>query len=130
MKIVKEVIVAPRLKLLPFGVVLDESADLHCNDRGSCNNKTNPELALAKKRNTTNYGVAREAIARKIIGLCKEDTATILADISTKLMTLARKDEPLKFLEENWTRDELPHSEMTVHGDHVNIAVTPLGALF
>ena len=104
MKIVKEAIVAPRLKSLPFGVVLDKSADLHCNNRGSCNNTTNSEPTQAKNRNTTNYGVMREAVARKIIGSYKEDTATNPADISTKLTTLARKDEPLKFLEKNWTR--------------------------
>ena len=72
MKIVKEVIVAPRLKFLPFGVVLDESADLHCNNRGSCSNTTNSEPMLTKKRNTTNYGVVRKAVARKISDRAKK----------------------------------------------------------
>ena len=115
MKIVKEAIVAPWLKSLPFGVVLDKSADLHYNNRGSYNNTTNSEPTPAKNRNTTNYGVMKEAVAKRIIGLCEEDTATNPADVSTRLMALTGRMNRLSSSRRTG-QDELPHSDDSSRG--------------
>ena len=95
MRVAKDLIVALRLKLMSFGVRLDGPADVHCDNLGVCKNTMYPESTLSKKHNAINYHAVREAVARKIIRVCKEDTKTNIADAFTKLMTYDKNFELL-----------------------------------
>ena len=101
MRIAKDLIVALRLKLMSFGVRLDGPSDGHCDNMGVCKNTMYPESTLSKKHNAVNYHAVREAVARGIMHVCKENTLTNIADAFTKLMSFARKNELLGFLEYN-----------------------------
>ena len=81
------------------GVRLEDPTDVHCDNLRLCNNVMYPESTLTKKHNALNYHVSREAVARGIMRVCKEDTDTNCADAYTKLMTYSKKDELLSFLE-------------------------------
>ena len=99
MRIQRDLTVALRLKLRSFGARLEGPTDVHCDNLGLCNNVMYPESTLTKKHNALNYHVSREAVARGIMRVCKEDTDTNCADAYTKLMTYSKKDELLSFLE-------------------------------
>ena len=49
-------------------------------------NTTRPESPIKKKHNSVAYHKARESIAAGIIRVAKEDGATNIADILTKLL--------------------------------------------
>ena len=95
MRIARDLIMGLRLKLMSFGVKLDGPADVHCDNLGVCKNTMTPESTLSKKHNAINYHAVREAVARGLMRVCKEDTKTNIADALTKLMSYAQKDQLL-----------------------------------
>ncbi len=69
-------LVALQYKLQMFGVPIDGSANVFCDNNRVVKNKTIPESMLAKWHNAINYHAVREAVAAKIIRVGKEDGMT------------------------------------------------------
>ena len=81
-----EIIEALRYKLRMFGVPIDGSSNIFCDNGAVCVNTTRPELTLPKNHHNISYHCAREAVAAGTVRVSKEHTSTNLADIFTKTM--------------------------------------------
>jgi hypothetical protein len=86
LRIGEEMIEGLRYKLRMFGVPIDGPAKVLCDNEGVVKNASIPESALNKKANAINYNKVREAVAKGIILIAKEDGQTNLADILTKVI--------------------------------------------
>ena len=93
MQIARDLIVALRYKLRIFGVPLDCSTDVVCNNQGVVKNTSSTQLTLCKKHNAVNYHVVRESAAAGILHVRKEDTETNLADLLTKILDWKRRHQ-------------------------------------
>ncbi len=72
---------------------------MFCDNHAVVKNTSYPESVLNKKHNAINFHIVRESVAAKIMRVRKEDTATNIADVFTKLVPFTRKHELLsKFL--------------------------------
>ena len=89
----KDVIVALRYKLRMFGIPLEGPAQVYCDNQGVVKNTSIPESVLSKKHNAINYHAVREAAAAGVLQVHKEDTATNLADLFTKVLPVDRRRE-------------------------------------
>mgnify|MGYP006324338313 CR=1 FL=1 len=67
-----------------------------CDNAGVVKNTSIPESALSKKHNAINYYAVREAAAAKILVVTKEDGATNLADLFTKVLPAPRRHDLLQ----------------------------------
>ncbi len=83
-----------RYKLRMFGVPLEGSANVFCDNQSVVINASIPSSTLKKKHNAIAYHKVREAIAAGIIRVAKVDGDKNLADLLTK--SLPR--DKLKFL--------------------------------
>jgi hypothetical protein len=93
---VQDVIIALRYKLSMFvGVPLERPVQVYCNNQGVVKNTSIPESVLSKKHDAINYHVVREAAAVGVLQVHKEDTATNLADLFTKVLPSDRRRELL-----------------------------------
>ena len=70
-----------------FGVLLDISVDVFCNNRGVVMNESKPGYTLQKKHNAINYHAVREAAAADILRVGKEYGETNLANLLEKVLT-------------------------------------------
>ena len=86
LRIAIEMVEGLRYKLRMMGVPIDGPCDVLCDNEGVVKNTTRPESPLKKKHNSIAYHKARESIAAGIIRVAKEDGATNIADILTKLL--------------------------------------------
>ena len=68
---------------------------MYCDNEAVYKNVAMPESVLSKKMHSISYHFCREAMAAEINRIAKEDTSTNLADIFTKVMQKARRDELL-----------------------------------
>jgi hypothetical protein len=93
--IAKEVASALQYMVRMFGIPLNTSAYVHCDNRGVVMNTTRPESTLTKKHQAINYHAVREAVAAGIIWVIKEDTLTNLADLFTKILPGPRRNQLL-----------------------------------
>ena len=91
----RDMIIALRYKLRMFGVPLEGPAQVFCDNQGVVKNTSVPESVLTKKHNAVNYHAVREAAAAGVLEVCKEDTATNLADLFTKVLPADRRRELL-----------------------------------
>ncbi len=91
MLIAKDMISALRIKLMCFGIPLSGPTNFFCDNNGVEQNTNIPESTLSKKHNAINYHIIREAVAAGIIRVGKEDTATNIADVFTKLVPFTWK---------------------------------------
>ena len=91
MRIARDMISALRIKLKCFGIPLSGPTNVFCDNNGVVQNTSVPESTLSKKHNAINYHIIREAVAAGIIRVGKEDTATNIADVFTKLVPFTRK---------------------------------------
>ena len=82
----RDVIIALRYKIRMFGVPLEGPAQVYCDNQGVVKNTSIPESVLSKKHNAINYHAVREAAAAGVLQVHKEDTATNLADLLTKVL--------------------------------------------
>jgi hypothetical protein len=89
----KDIIVALRYKLRMFGIPLEGPAQVYCDNQGVVKNTSIPESVLSKKHNAINYHAIREAAAAGVLQVHKEDTATNLADLFTKVLPADRRRE-------------------------------------
>jgi hypothetical protein len=79
-----------------FGVPLSGLAKVLCDNEGVVKNASIPESALNKKANAINYNKVREAVAKGIIEIGKEDGQTNLADLFTKVIAGIKRKLLLK----------------------------------
>ena len=99
MKNAVELIEALRYKLRMMGIPIDGPASLYCDNEAVTKNCSNPESTLKKKHHSIAYHRNREAVAAGVIRIAWEDTRTNLADLFTKMLSVARRDELLdKFM--------------------------------
>jgi hypothetical protein len=87
-----ELIKSLRYKLRMFGVPLVGPADIFCDNEAVVTNCTTPESTIKKKHHSIGYHYNREAVASGTVRIAKEDSATNLADLFTKLLTEERRN--------------------------------------
>jgi hypothetical protein len=87
-----ELIESLQYKLCMFGIPIDGSTNVYCDNEAATKNAIYPESTLKKKHNSIAYHRAREAVAAGTIRVTKEDGKTNLADVLTKLLPQATKD--------------------------------------
>ena len=91
MKVAVEMIEALRYKLRMFGVPIDGATNVFCDNEAVYKNTSVPESTLKKKHHSTAYHRCREAVAAKTIRVAKQGTEKNLADLFTKVLTVARR---------------------------------------
>ena len=84
-----------RYKLRMFGVSLEGSAAVYCDNEAVYKNVSMPASVLNKKMHSISYHYCREAVASGIIKAAKEDGETNLSDLFTKVLPQARRTELL-----------------------------------
>ena len=70
-----------RYKFRMFGVPIDGSTNIVCDNEAVYVNTTRPELTLSKKHHSIAYHCAQEAAAAENIKVSKEHTLTNLAEL-------------------------------------------------
>ena len=75
-----------------FGVPLDGPAIIFGDNEAIYKNTSIPESILSKKHHSIAYHRCREEVAALTVRIAKEGTNTNLADLFTKLMTVAKRD--------------------------------------
>ena len=99
MKTAVEMIEGLRYKLRMFGIIVDGSANIYCDNEAVTENTTIPESTLKKKHHSVAYHRCREAVAAGTIRVAKQGTRKNLADLFTKVLTECRR----RFLLEKFT---------------------------
>ena len=87
-----EMITALRYTLRMFGIPIDESTDIFCDNESVYKNASKPESQLRKKHDSILYHMIREAVASGACRMAKEDTETNLSDIFTKVLPRPRRE--------------------------------------
>ena len=87
-----EIIEALRYKLRMFGVPIDGSTNIFCENGAVCANTTRPELTLSKKHHSIDYYRAEKAVAGETVRVSKEHTSTNMADLFTKMMAAPKRE--------------------------------------
>ena len=95
MRICIDMIESLRYKLRMFGIPLRGPANVFCDNGGVVSNASRPESTLNKKHNAICYHRVREAAAKGIVRIAKEDTITNTADLLTKNLATERRRELL-----------------------------------
>ena len=99
MKAAVEMIEALRYKLRMFGVPINGSANIFCDNQAVYANTVVPESTLKKRHHSIAYHRCREAVAAGAIRIAKQGTDKNLADLFTKVLTNDRR----RFLLERFT---------------------------
>ena len=82
-----------RYKLRMFGIPIEGSTNVFCDNEAVTKNCGTPESTLKKKHHSIAYHRNREAVAAETIRIAKEDSETNLADVFTKLMAAVKRTE-------------------------------------
>ena len=85
MRIAIELVEGLRYKLRMMGIKIEAPTTVLCDNESAVKNTSRPESPIKKKHNSIAYHKAREAVAAGTIRIIKEDTATNVADLLTKL---------------------------------------------
>ena len=75
-----------RYKLRFFGVPIDRSTDIFCENEAVYKNLSTHEYQLRNKQHNISYHISREAVASGACRMAKEDTDTNLSDVFTKVL--------------------------------------------
>ena len=94
LRIATELIESLRYKLLMFGVPIEGSANVFCDNESVVKSSGVPESRLKKNHCSIAYHRVREAIAAGTLLVYYERSESNLADLLTKILT-ANKREPL-----------------------------------
>ena len=78
-------------KLRMFGVPIDDATNIYCDNEVVYKNTVVPEPTLKKKHHSIAYHRCREAIAAGTVRVAKQGTTKNLADLFTKVLTVARR---------------------------------------
>ena len=95
MKQAVELIKALRYKLRMFGVPLSGPANVYCDNEAVYKNMSVPSSVLNKKMHGISYHYCREAVASGVCRITKEDSETNLADLFTKVLSYAKREDLL-----------------------------------
>ena len=87
-----ELMVALGYKLRIFGVPIDGSTDILCENGSVYKNASMPESQLRKKLHSILYHMIREAVASGACRMAKKDTENNLSDLFIKLIPRPRKE--------------------------------------
>jgi len=79
-----EMIIGLRFKLRCFGIQIDGSTNIMCDNEPVTKNVRIPQSTLSKKHNAVAYHKCREAVAANIYRCAHEPSPTNLADLFTK----------------------------------------------
>ena len=86
-----ELIASLQYRLRMFGVPIDRSTDIFCDNEEVYNNASTTKSQLRKKHHGISYHMSREAVARSAYRMSKEDTETNISDLLTKLIPRPRR---------------------------------------
>jgi hypothetical protein len=86
MKNAVELIEALRYKLRMFGIPVEGSTNIYCDNEAVVKNCSRPESTLNKKHHSIAYHRCREAVAAGTCRVTKEHTSTNLSDLFTKML--------------------------------------------
>ena len=75
-----------------FGVTIDGSTDIFCDNEAVYKNASTPEYQLRKKHHNILYHMSREAVDSGACRMEKEDTETNLSDLFTKVLPRPRRE--------------------------------------
>jgi hypothetical protein len=95
MKNAIELIESLRYKLRMFGIPVEGSTNVFCDNEAVCKNTTKPESVLSKKHHSISYHRGREAVAAGTIRVSKEGTLTNLSDLFTKTLPATKREQLL-----------------------------------
>ena len=87
-----ELIVALRYKLMMFGVPIDGSTNIFCDNEAVYKNSSTLESKLRNKHHSISYHMSREAVASCACRMSKEDTETKLSNLFTKVIPRSRRE--------------------------------------
>ena len=87
-----ELIVALGYKLRMFGIPIDVSTDIFCDNEAVYKNAPKPEYQLRKTHHSISYHMRREAVSSGACRMAKEDTKTNISDLFTKVLPLTRRE--------------------------------------
>ena len=87
-----ELIAALRYKLRMFGVPIDGSTDIFCDNEAVYKNASTTEYQTRKKNHSILYHMSREAVASGACRMEKGDTDTNLSDLFTKVIPQPRSE--------------------------------------
>ena len=91
MKTAVEMIEYLRYKLRIFGILINGSANIYCDNETMTKNTTIPESTLKKKYHSIAYHRYREAVAAGTIRVAKQGTQKNLANLFTKLLITCKR---------------------------------------
>ena len=80
-----------RYKLRMMGVPVEDPTYTFCDNQSVLHNTTKPESTLKKKHHSIAYHRCKEAVAARTIRVAKQGTEKNLADLFTKILTVARQ---------------------------------------
>ena len=86
-----EMIAALRYKLRMFGVPIDGSTDIFCDNEAVYKYAYTPKYQIRKKHHSILYHMSREAVASGACRMANEDNETNLSDIFTKVLPLTTR---------------------------------------
>ena len=91
MRVATDQIESLRYKLRMFGIPIDGPANVYCDNEAVYKNTVLPESTLKKKHHSIAYHRCRQAVAAGVMRVAKQGTEKNLADLFTKVLTVARK---------------------------------------
>ena len=74
-----------------FGVPIDGSTDIFCDNEVVYNNASTTKSQLRKKHHSLSYHMIREAVASGECRMAKEDTENNLSDLFTNVLPQTRR---------------------------------------
>ena len=74
-----------------FGIPINRTTDVYCDNEVVYKNTLIPESMLKKKHHSIAYHQCHKAVAAKTIQVAKQGTEKNLADLFTKVLTIARR---------------------------------------
>ena len=87
-----EIIEDLRYKLRMFSILIDGPANVYCDNEAVYKNTSIPESVLKKKHHSIAYHRCRKAVAANTMRIAKQGTEKNLADLFTKILTVARRN--------------------------------------
>jgi hypothetical protein len=92
MRVAADMIESLRYKLHMFGVPIDGPANVYSDTEAVYKNTVLPESTLKKKHHSIAYHRCREAVAAGVMRVAKQGTEKNLADLFTKILTVAQRN--------------------------------------
>ena len=92
MKNSADLIAALQYKLRMFGVPIDGSTKIFCDNEAVYKNESTPKYQLRKKNHSILYHMSREAVSSGACSMAKEDTETNISHLFTKVLLRPRRE--------------------------------------